>query len=318
MQLQRAEDTIRTIVGRKQQRANEQRHHTNTLVNLAAPIIHARLGRTRITYGNDNAMGGRLLRPRPAGHCAKAPEVEKLANASTKPTGIIRLESPNVAHLMVDSNGNAHLFHDFHLNEIDGINGWTKFGRCKEGLARLMPLRFAQTSYSFDRWGIRSHGQQCRRGILQMTYWTRFLGGFHQTNQKANRLVGAPRWVAPKPSLQRRRQNTNRQLRKDEGDRSSRRRTKHQIARRTKTSSRQLLWTITNQTRWSSDGKSSMRYASGPQRKKTRSRRQASPRWPRSCLAGFSSTAINKQLSVDDPMTFGVDNKDARNKRVDA
>ena len=29
------------------------------------------------------------------------------------------------------------------------------------------------------------------------------------------------------------------------------------------------------------------------------------------------STAINILLSVDDPMTFGVDNKDARNKRVD-
>jgi hypothetical protein len=66
LQLQRTEGTIRTIVGRKQQRANEQRHRTNTIVNhtnLAAPIIHARLGRTRLTYGNDNAMGGRLLRP---------------------------------------------------------------------------------------------------------------------------------------------------------------------------------------------------------------------------------------------------------------
>ncbi len=59
------------------------------------------------------------------GRCAKAPGVEKLANASTKPTGIARLGSPNVAHLMVDPNGNVHLFHDFHLDENDGINGWT-------------------------------------------------------------------------------------------------------------------------------------------------------------------------------------------------
>ena len=38
LQLQRTEGTIRTIVGRKQQRANEQRHHTNTIVNPTHPL----------------------------------------------------------------------------------------------------------------------------------------------------------------------------------------------------------------------------------------------------------------------------------------
>ena len=39
LQLQRTEGTIRTIVGRKQQRANEQRHRTNTIVNPTHPLL---------------------------------------------------------------------------------------------------------------------------------------------------------------------------------------------------------------------------------------------------------------------------------------
>jgi hypothetical protein len=51
--------------------------------------------------------------------------MHEFANASTKPTGLARLCSPNVAYLMVDPTGCVQLFHHIHLDEDDGMNGGT-------------------------------------------------------------------------------------------------------------------------------------------------------------------------------------------------
>ena len=45
------------------------------------------------------------------------------ANASTSATGLSRLCSPSVAHLMVDPQGAVQLLHHFHHDADDGLNG---------------------------------------------------------------------------------------------------------------------------------------------------------------------------------------------------
>ena len=52
----------------------------------------------------------------------KLRELHRIAGASTKPTGLARLCSPYVAHLMVNPRGRLQLFHHFHHNVDDGLN----------------------------------------------------------------------------------------------------------------------------------------------------------------------------------------------------
>jgi hypothetical protein len=55
----------------------------------------------------------------------KLRELHRIAGASTKPTGLARLCSPYVAHLMVNPRGRLQLFHHFHHNVDDGLNDRT-------------------------------------------------------------------------------------------------------------------------------------------------------------------------------------------------
>jgi hypothetical protein len=55
----------------------------------------------------------------------KLRELHRIAGASTKPTGLARLCSSYVAHLMVNPRGRLQLFHHFHHNLDDGLNDRT-------------------------------------------------------------------------------------------------------------------------------------------------------------------------------------------------
>ncbi len=57
--------------------------------------------------------------------------VEKLrdlhakSNAGTSPTGFVRFGSPDIAHLVVDTQEEVRLFHHFHHDVDDGLNDGT-------------------------------------------------------------------------------------------------------------------------------------------------------------------------------------------------
>ncbi len=55
----------------------------------------------------------------------KLRELHRIAGASTKPTGLARLCSPYVAHLMVNPRGRLQLFHHFPHNVDNGLNDRT-------------------------------------------------------------------------------------------------------------------------------------------------------------------------------------------------